>query len=52
MPRCECGFRLVDAIGKRQRARAREAAEQQVAADTRRLLELRLALYDEPEVIR
>ncbi|HEY4021876.1 MAG TPA: GntR family transcriptional regulator [Pseudonocardiaceae bacterium] len=45
-------FRLVDAIGKRQRARAREAAEQQVAADTRRLLELRLALYDEPEVIR
>ncbi|HJP78823.1 MAG TPA: GntR family transcriptional regulator [Pseudonocardiaceae bacterium] len=33
-------FRLVDAVGKRQRARAREAAEHLVAADTRRLLAL------------
>jgi DNA-binding FadR family transcriptional regulator len=45
-------FRLVDAVGKRQRARARDAAEQLIASDTRRLLELRLARYDEPGVIR
>ncbi|HEX3782246.1 MAG TPA: GntR family transcriptional regulator [Pseudonocardiaceae bacterium] len=47
--------RLVTAIGRRQRARARDAAQQQVAADTRRLLQLRLALYDsqgEQEVAR
>jgi DNA-binding FadR family transcriptional regulator len=41
-------FRLVNAVGRGNRARAREAAEQQVAADTRRLLDLRLALYDTP----
>jgi DNA-binding FadR family transcriptional regulator len=39
-------LRLVDAIGRHARHRAREIAEAHVTADTERLLELRLALYD------
>jgi GntR family transcriptional regulator, transcriptional repressor for pyruvate dehydrogenase complex len=40
---------LVGAIGRRKRRQARTIAERQVEADTQRLLDLRLALYDVPE---
>ncbi|MGH3273334.1 MAG: GntR family transcriptional regulator [Streptosporangiaceae bacterium] len=39
--------RLIDAIRRREAEQARELAEQYVAADTRRLLQLRLGLYED-----
>jgi DNA-binding FadR family transcriptional regulator len=39
---------LVEAVARRAGAEARELAERQVAADTRRLLRMRLDLYDRP----
>jgi len=43
--------RLVAAVARRQPRPARGAAQRQVADETRRLLQLRLALYDDPEGI-